>query len=124
MVSILPVIGHTRVAEDEFDQVCEACFRTNIVGENQEAALTILNAYHGVRRLAVVTAFVEAVPLRTVKDDDAQPGGKILALLTERHIGLEYREQTGSRNVQAWLCDFDARCSTQAVPPYESGSEL
>src|ERR1035438_7972258 len=124
MMSILPVVGHTCVAEDKFDHLCEACFRTNIVGENQDAALTALDAYHGVRRLAVVTALVEAVALRAVKDDDAQPRGQILSLLTQRQVGLEKREQAGSRNMQAWLCDFGARCSTQAVPPYEGGSEL
>ena len=43
-----------------------------------------LDAYHGVGRLAVVTALVEAVALRAVKGDDAQPRRQILALLTQR----------------------------------------
>jgi hypothetical protein len=48
--------------------------------EDQDAALTGLDADHGVGRLAVVSALVETVALRSVEDGDTQARVQIAPL--------------------------------------------
>ena len=69
-ISIFPVIRHAGVAENKPEQFGETCLRANIVGEDQDTAPTGLDTDHGVRGLAVVSAFVEAMTLRAVEEDD------------------------------------------------------
>ena len=67
MISIFPVVGHAGVSKDEPDQLRKACFSANIVGEDQNAALALLNAHQRIGCLPVVAAFVETVTLRAIE---------------------------------------------------------
>jgi hypothetical protein len=44
VVAILPVIGHSGIAEDEPDELGEACLGANIVREDDHATLSSLDA--------------------------------------------------------------------------------
>jgi len=72
VVSIFPVVGHAGIAEDKSDELGEARLGANIVREDDNATLSGLDADHAVSGLTVVAAFVEAVALHAVEDDDAQ----------------------------------------------------
>jgi len=71
VVAVLPVIRHAGVAQDEAHQLREAALGPDAVGQDQHAALALLQAHQRVGGLAVVAALVEAVTLRTVEDNDA-----------------------------------------------------
>ena len=94
--AVFPVIGHTGVSEDEPDQIREAGFRTDVVGQNDHASLAGLDADHGVGGLTIMAALEEAVALRAVEDDDAEPRSQILSLLFDRQAPDRKRE-TGGR---------------------------
>src|ERR1019366_9310271 len=113
VVAIFPVIGDAGVAEDEPDKLDEGRLGANIVRQDDYAALTGLDADHGVGRLAVVAALVEAVALRAVEDDDAQAGVQILALLTHWQVGQERRELMGGGDMQPRFRHRVARGRTQ-----------
>src|ERR1039457_5275043 len=124
VVAIFPVIGNAGVAEDEPDKIGEARLGANIVRQDDDAALTGLDADHGVGRLAVVAALVEAAALRAVEDDDAQAGVQILALLTHRQVGKERGELMGSGDMQPRVRHSGARGCTQAIAAYQGGNEV
>src|ERR1019366_1881117 len=68
VVAILPIVGNACFAEDELHQIRVSCLSTNVVRENDNAALTGLQADQGVGRLSIVASLNEAVALRAVKD--------------------------------------------------------
>jgi hypothetical protein len=70
LISIFPVIRYACLTENNPDQFDEACFRANIVREDQHTALIGLDTDHGVRRLPVIATFLEAATLRTVESDN------------------------------------------------------
>src|ERR1700733_11704007 len=70
LISIFPIIRYACLTENKPDQLNEARFRANIVREDQGTALAGLDADHGVRRLPVMAAFVEAATLRAVESDN------------------------------------------------------
>ena len=71
MVAIFPVIRRAGFTEYEPDQLGEARLGANIVRQDDHAALTGLDADHGICGLTVVATFVEAMALRAVENDDA-----------------------------------------------------
>lgn len=66
------------------DQVSEASFGANIVGEDEDTTLIFLDAHHCVGSLAVMPALVKSMALRTIKGHNSQAGVKIFALLGYR----------------------------------------
>src|ERR1019366_3902824 len=112
VIAVFPVIGNAGVAEDEPDQIGEARLGANIVRQDDDAALTGLDADHGVGRLAVVAALVEAAALRAVEDHDAKAGVQILALLTHWQVGEERGELMGSGDMQPRFRHLGARGRT------------
>ena len=72
MVSVFPVIGQAGIAKHESDQLRETCLGAYIIRENQNTALTSLEAGHGVGGLTIMATFLEAMALRTVENDNAQ----------------------------------------------------
>ena len=87
MIAIFPVKGNPRIAEDELHQVGKPCLRSNIVGKNDHAALTGLDADHGVGGLSVVATLVKTVALGAIEDDNSQPRSEIFALLLNGQVG-------------------------------------
>src|ERR1019366_9349930 len=112
VVAIFPVIGDAGVAEDEPDQIGEARLGANIVRQDDDAALTGLEADDGFGRLSVVAALVEAAALRAVEDHDAKAGVQILALLTHWQVGEERGELMGSGDMQPRFRHLGARGRT------------
>jgi hypothetical protein len=91
-----PVVGHAGVAKDESDQILETGLSANIVRKDNDTTLTGLDAYHRVGGLTVVSAFVEAMTLRAVKDDYTEPSVQILALFVNLQIGNKGWKLVGS----------------------------
>lgn len=71
-IAIFPVIGHPSIAEDEFDEIGESCLGTNVVRQDDNAALISFNANQSIRSLPVVAPFEETVTLRPVEDYNAE----------------------------------------------------
>src|SRR5580698_2313549 len=109
VVAVFPVIGLADVAQDKPDQFDESRFRAYVIRKDQHAALIGLNTDESIGGLSIVATLEEAVTMRAVKYSDAQPRSKVLALFIRRQVGLEKREHTGSRDMQAWLGHFGAR---------------
>jgi hypothetical protein len=84
LVAVFPVVWDGSVAENKADEAGNSQVGADIVGEDQDAALSGFDADHGVGGLAVVAAFEEAVVLRSVEDDDACGSVEIFALLVGR----------------------------------------
>jgi hypothetical protein len=80
IVSVFPVAGRAGIAKDEVDQIGETRIRTRIVGQDQNTALTSLDADHGVGGPAIVTTLIEAVALRAVEYNAALMRGDGLTL--------------------------------------------
>src|SRR5882724_6512470 len=99
MVAVFPVIGHARVAEDEPDQIGEACLGANIVRQDDDATLTGFDADCGVGCLTVMAALVEAAARRAVEDEEPQASIEILALLAHRQVGEERGKLMGSSDM-------------------------
>ena len=108
MVSIFPVIGNAGIAENKPHQFRKTCLGADIVREDQDATLARLHADQGVGRLAVVSALVETMALRSVEKGDAESRVEVLALFSWRQVGKEKWKQTGGRYMQHRPCDFGA----------------
>jgi hypothetical protein len=103
VVAIFPVIGHPSFAKDEPDQIGEARLRANIVRQDDDATLTGLDTYHGVRRLAVVATLFKPATLRAVEHGYSQAGVQILPLLAHRQVREEKGPQMGCSDMQIGL---------------------
>src|SRR6185437_4543238 len=64
VISVFPVVGYARIAENELYQTGEARLCSNIIRENYDAPLAFLKTHDRVRSLFVVATFEEAVTLR------------------------------------------------------------
>ena len=84
MISIFPVVGNAGVSQDEADQLSEARFSANVVGEDQNAALSLLEAHQRIGCLPVVAALVKTMALGAIKYDDAQSSIQVFALFAQR----------------------------------------
>ena len=83
VISVLPVVGNACVPENELHEIGKARFCTHIIGENDDAALTLFQTNYRVSGLLVVSTFEEAMPLRPIEDHHAQSGIEIFALLVD-----------------------------------------
>ena len=108
MVSIFPVVGNAGVSQDEADQLRKPRFSANVVGEDQNAALTLLEAHQRIGCLPVVAALVKTVTLRAIKYDNAEARIQILALLAHRRIREKEWEQAGRGYVEDGFCHLGA----------------
>ena len=71
-----------------------------------------------------MTAFIESVALRSVKNHNAQSRGQVLALRVQRQIGSERRELAGGGYLQTWLSHLGARRGAQAIAAHQRSGKL
>jgi hypothetical protein len=79
-IGILPIVRNAGIAEHEAHEIGEARLSPDIVGEQQHAPLTALQADEAVGGLPVVAAFVESAALGPFEHDHPQSGREVWPL--------------------------------------------
>ena len=119
MIAIFPIVRNAGVAEYKAHEIGIARLSPNIVGEEQHATATALQADEAVGGLRVVAAFVESAALGSLEHDHSQTRREVWPLFSRRQIRREVGKLVGSTDVQGRLDHLGARGRGKAVAPHQ-----